>query len=181
MPWLALIVLLMMNGCYTVNRDKAFLKAIEAGDKTLIHSACHAGPTVGYDICKVREGRLIREKWVLIVPYDSRVEYGGIRIRWKDTIKTYPVKSPLVIIPFKDIIGETRWKKEHEAPLQAQVGLKVRDSNGETVWVDLLGYAFLIVLTESYHPLFIDSGNQFFETTCKIQYSTAGRSAITCK
>jgi len=178
-PIIALFMVLM--GCQTINRDKSPTTAIDAGDKSLIHSACHAGPTVGFDICKVHEGRKIKEVWKLIVPFDNRVDYGAIRVQWKNKVKTYRIKSVVVSIPFRDIIGENVWKKDHEAPIQAQVGLKLKNSNGESQWVDLLGYAFPIVLTESYKPFFMDSGDQYFETRCKIQYTTAGRSDIRCK
>lgn len=153
--------------------------ALESNDKTLVHSACKAAPSQGLDICRVLEGSTIREEWDLIVPHPDKFISGEVRIRIRDTVKTYPVTDNVVKIPWKEVLGHEIWLAEDDGPVQALGSFQYKGPQGP-VWVDILGIAFLVVLKQGYSPMPIDSGVEMSDTKCTVQYSSAGRSAILC-
>lgn len=156
------------------------VSATDAGDKTLVHSACHAAPSGGLDICRVVDGSVITEEWQLILPHDPKAgTEGTIRIRYRDNLMSIPITGPVVKIPWKEIVRSERWNPSLEGPAQAVATIKVETPHGPQ-WVDMLGIAIPIVLSRGYEPLPMDSGAEKFATDCKVQYTTAGRSAITC-
>lgn len=174
----ALLFAIFCGGCKAIVIDTS-MQAIAANDKTLIHSACHAAPGQGLDVCRVVEGAPIEQKWVMVVPHAPKFIAGEIRVRYKDVVKTYPVTSDVVIVPWKDFIGHETWQLDDEAPAQALGVFRYEGETGE-VFVDVLGMAYLIVLQKGYSPMPIDSGLSAWKTKCEIAYSTAGRSAIRC-
>lgn len=179
LPLLAIAVVLL--GCTALVIDTS-PSAFASNDKTLVMSACAAQPVQGLDVCRVVAGSRISQKWVLVVPNSKEVVAGELRIRYRDSVLTYNLapKQHTIEIPWRDIVGRDTWRLEDEAPAQVTGAVRFKTKTGEG-WTDVLGIAFPIVLKEGYTPMPIDSGNAAWMTTCRVQYSTAGRSAIECK
>lgn len=156
------------------------IKAVEAGDLTLIHSACESVPGRGVDVCRVKEGQPIEASWILIIPEGRRILGGEIKVFWKDIVKSYAVAGSVVTIPWKDIIGQEVWDMEHRSQALALGEIRYKTNEGLEETVAVRGQAVILVLKDGYSPLPIDSGLAAFSTTCKVEYSTSGRSAIKC-
>lgn len=170
--------LLVFNSCDVVLDQSAL--AIDAQDQTLVHTACKAAPSGGLDICRVVQGTIISEEWILIVPHVDKFISGELQITFKDQIKTYSINDSVIHIPWSDIVGHTTWGLDDSVPVQALGRFQYEGKTGP-IFIDILGTAFLLVLKQGYAPLSIDSGAQMSSQDCKIQYSSAGRSAINCK
>lgn len=173
-------ILLLLCSCTTMKKDSS-PKAVASNDMTLVHSACSSAPSQGLDICRVVQGAAITQSWIMILPVKRGLRSGEIRVRYKDSLRTFPINpdTAVFILPWREIIGHDEWALEDEAPAQALAKLEFEDFPGLT-YVDIMGVAFVVVLKRGYSPMPIDSGAEYFTTDCKIEYSTAGRSAILC-
>lgn len=169
----------LLTGCNGMPIDPS-TTAVAANDQTLITSACHAAPSQGVDVCRVKEGATISEKIVFIVPWTKDSDWGQISLRYKDRVITYPVEGVKIEIPWSDVVEAEKWSLEVEAPVQARAAIRYKTDTG-AVFVDLLGYVFPVVLRQGYDPLPMDSGVEAFQNTCRVQYTSAGRSAIECR
>lgn len=176
-----LLAAALLSGCKALVLDPA-PAAFASNDKTLVMSACAAQPVQGLDVCRVVAGSPISQKWVLVVPNSREVLAGELRVRYRDTVLSYNVgpKQHTVEIPWRDLVGRDTWQLEDESPAQVTGHVRFETRTGEA-YTDVLGIAFPIVLAEGYTPMPIDSGNAAWMTTCRVQYSTKGRSAIECK
>lgn len=170
--------LLLLAGCKAVPIDPS-IPAAQAGDLTMVFAACGAVPSRGLDICRVVEKGEAAEVMRIVMPKDKRVT-GEIRVRYKGVVKSYPVTGSVVQIPLRDVIGKERYEREDQGIIQMTGSLRAELPDGVR-FTDVLGYAFLVVLGEGYTPMPIDSGNAAWGSTCRVQYSTAGRSALECK
>lgn len=179
-PNLFTCALLLLSSCTSFRKDSS-PKAIDSGDKTLVHSACSSAPSQGLDICRVVQGAAISQSWIMILPVRKGLRSGEVRVRYKDQLKTYAINpdTAVFILPWREIIGHDVWELSDEAPAQALAKLEYENFPGLT-FVDIMGVAFVVVLKRGYSPMPIDSGAEYFTTDCKIEYSTAGRSAILC-
>lgn len=157
------------------------IKAIDAMDLTLAMSACNAMPGLGADICHVKEGATISATWKIIMPKSPKLLGGEINVYYKDISKSYALTGSVVEIPWKDLVGHDTWELEDEGEALALAQIRFKDPQGIISVVRAKGLAILLVTKTGYDLLPIDSGFEAFSTTCRIQYSTAGRSAISCK
>lgn len=171
--------LLFLTACATITMDTS-IPSVNAGDVTLI-SACDAMPGRGADICRFKDGMIISSSWKLLVPNGDGVKSGYVVITYKDVTKQYPISGPVVEIPLKDIIGQDTWNKDRDSfqivQARARVIYKGITTDEE---VQVRGFALIVVTDTAYDPIPIDSGLNTFNTNCKIQYTTAGRSALQC-
>lgn len=177
---LALIVLIsnQMACASTVVVDRS-PQAIESGDYTLAMSACSAMPGLGADVCHVKEGQNIDASWRLIMPNGTKG--GQIDVYYRDISKSYPILSTIVEVPLKDLIGSDVWKRDYDGEMLALAQVRYIDPQGIEQVARARGMLFLIVTAVGYDPLAIDSGFAATKTRCDIYYSTAGRSAMSCK
>ena len=179
MKRLALIALMsILPGCQTVI-DRS-IRAVDAADLTLV-GGCSAMPGRGADICRFKEGQSISSSWNLVVPAGERELLGGeVVIYGLDQPKTFPVKDKVVVIPWRDIFGDESWKTSHAGVLTALAQIRWKTPEGiEEIW-NAKGVAIVLVLKQGYDEIPIDSGFSAWGTKCKVQYSTAGRSALEC-
>ena len=179
MKILWLVPLSFVLACSTLVIDPS-MSAVEANDYTLMQSICEAAPGRGVDVCRAKEGTLISSDWVIVLPNGSRVKGGEVTVQYRDLTKVYPITGPSISIPLKDLMGHDSWKKEDEGT--AVVWAKVIFDSGTGLDSFIArGFGFFIVTDSSYDPMPIDSGFSAFQTDCKFQYSTSGRSASKCK
>lgn len=160
------------------------MQAVAAGDYTLAVSACGAVPGGGMDICRVKEGAPIESSWRLIVPAKTKkqIKGGELTVYYRDISKTYTIADkPLIEIPWRDFFGAATWQRsmDGEALALAQIRYVTPEGIEELFWAR--GIAKIVVTRQGYDPLPLDSGFAAWSTTCKISYSTAGRSVVKCK
>jgi hypothetical protein len=127
----------------------------------------------------VQEGSKIDAVWTLIVPWNSRMVSGEMVIRYKDQRIPVSITGPKVEVKWADIVGRDTWRQDDDVPAQATATIRFKGKETEE-FVDLLGIAFPVVLQRGYAPLPFGSGNESWETECRVQYSSAGRSAVKC-
>lgn len=182
LPLLLAAFLLSIAGCSTVLIDPS-IQAVDAGDYTLAVSACEAAPGQGMDICRVREKAAIESSWRLFIPAGKAVLGGEVDVYYRDLHRSYAVAKGdgIIEIPWKDFFGQTTWDRSMDGEALALVALRFATPNGVEEVVKFRGIAKIVVTKEGYDRLPIDSSYGAFKTTCKIQYSTAGRSAVECK
>ena len=157
------------------------IPAVEAGDETLISSLCEAVPNGGMDVCHVKEGTAIQTGWKLVVPDGFRVDGGEVDVYYRDIHKQYGVTKNVINIPFRDFFGSTTWGPQHDGEALALVLIRYRTDQGIQEIMKFRGIAKIVVTKPGYDRMPIDSGFAAWGTTCKVQYSTAGRSALKCK
>lgn len=174
-----LVLLGAASGCHSMVIDPSML-AKAAHDQTLIVSACHAAPSQGVDVCRVKEGAAIAEKMIFVVPWTKDSDWGQMAIRYRDRDLSFPIEAATVEVSFAEVTGAETWTRAVEAPIQARASIRYKTDSG-AVFVDLIGYVFPIVLAQGYDPLPMDSGVEAFQNTCRVQYTSAGRSAIECR
>lgn len=174
-------IALLLVGCKALVVDPS-ITAAEAHDYTMVFSAgCQAVPSQGLDICRVVEGAKVAEHLRIVVPVD-KVLSCEIRVRYKGVAKSFScaANGNVALIPWRELVGGEFYERGDEGPAQLIGSARVKGPDGDR-FVDVLGYAFLVVLGKGYSPMPIDSGNQAWGTNCKVQYSTAGRSALVCR
>lgn len=176
-------VLSFAGSCSGLVIDRS-MEAVYAGDYTLAVSACGAVPGRGMDLCRVKEGADIASTWRLIVPAKSKkqVKGGEITVYYRDISKTYPIGADsLVEIPWRDFFGAAKWTRDMDGEALALAEVRYVTPDGiEEIW-RARGVAKIIVTRQGYDPLPLDSGFSAWGLTCKISYSTAGRSDVKCK
>lgn len=171
---------MLLASCHAMVIDPS-MTAIAAHDQTMIVSACHAAPSQGVDVCRVKEGARITEKMIFVVPWTKDSDWGQMSLRYRDHVLSVPVEGPTVEVSFFELLDEQEtWTRDLEAPVQARASIRYKTDTG-AVFVDLIGYVFPIVLAQGYDPLPMDSGVEAFQNTCRVQYTSAGRSAIECR
>lgn len=189
----SLAALLIIMGCAACNvvQDNS-MQAIDAGDYTLLQSIagnkdatsnCLGLPNGGYDVCRFIEGATISSSWKIIVPNGGSVVGNQIIVYFKDIQKTYSATDSTITIPFADILQSTVWSKDLDGEVTALALIQYKDNSGIIQTSHAMGIARLLILPSSYSVLPLDSGLAVWGTTikCKLEYSTAGRSAYNCK
>ncbi len=159
------------------------MSAYAAGDFSLAvasEGSCTALPGQGADICRVMDGALIQENWVVLMPFTDRIEAGTVTVRYKGQKFSYNVTGPKVTVPLREILGHDHYSLDDDGFMQIRGTLQYKGEK-TSQWVDVLGIGMLVVLQEGYSPLPVDSGYNVFNTTCQVQYATSGRSAVSCK
>lgn len=173
-----IVLVLALFGC-KVPVDPSIQAAL-AHDYTLPLSAgCETLPGRGMDICRVVEGAQVAEEITVVIPKVKAVS-GELRVRYKGVVKSYAITETITRIPWKDLLGHSNYEREDEGPASLIGSLRLKMDDGER-FTDLLGYAYLVVLGPGYSPMPIDSDSAAFGTTCRIQVSTSGRSALECE
>jgi hypothetical protein len=167
-------------GCSGLILDRS-IPAADAGDLTLAVSACEAVPSRGLDICRVKAGAPIDSSWRLVMPTGKVISGGELKVFYRDVVRTYSIQGSLVEVPWRDVMRQDTWTESLAGTALALAEIRWKDPEGiEQVW-RARGEARILVLPEGYAPMPIDSGFQTFGTKCRIQYSTAGRSAVECR
>ena len=170
-------------GCSGLIIDPS-MQAVEAGDYTLAVSACANVPGGGMDICHVRAGTKIESSWKLFLPQKKNQTLGGeVDVYYRDTHYSFGFDKNTKILEIKwsEIMDSDTWSRDMDGEALALVLLRYVDENGIEEVVKFRGIAKIIVTQEGYDRLPIDSGFHTWGSTCKIQYSTAGRGAVSCR
>lgn len=169
--WLAFLLMVLV-GCSSLPPADTSPTAISSGDLSLIETGCSPIPAKGMDICRFHNGSPVTSLWTLYVPWGADAVSGEARIKFGDKVKTYPIIDFQVLIPWTDIVGTT-WNKA--GLVQALVTVKTK-----TKVIQALGYAFIVILKEGYDPQPTSSNTSILFKTCDIEYTSAGRSRVTC-
>lgn len=189
---LLLIMVLLLVGCASTPLPiDTSQNAFASKDLTLIHS-CVSSPNneeiflaKGVDSCHFTVGDLATGRWVVMAPppkAEKNVTGGTVDLYYRDLHKSYPVVDWTVSIPFADFLGIKVWDaKFDEAIIEADLTVNWVDNVGLANVSKYRGIIILIVTQSGYEVMPIDSGNSAWGTECKVQYSTAGRSALSCK
>lgn len=176
-----LTILLLVASCSGLPVDTS-MPAAEAGDLTIALSACGAVPGRGLDLCTVSEGTRIQSSWRLILPNPGKgIRGGDITVYYRDIQRSYKITGPVLEIPWSDIMGVSHWQRGHSGQALALATIRYEDPSGLVKYVYLRGKAEILVTKAGYERMPIDSEFVAWETQCKIQYSTSGRSAVKCK
>lgn len=179
MKFLTSIILLVTVGCAQVLIDPS-VDAFNAGDFSLIHSACRSVPGRGLDSCLVTSGTPINQTWVLIVPQGPGVLGGEVDVYFRGLHRQYEINGHVVSIPWADFFESKVWASDMDGEAQALLVLAWKDSLGVDQTTKYRGLAKIVVVNPNYTRMPIDSGFTDWQSECKIQYSTSGRSAIEC-
>lgn len=175
-------MMLGLPGCRTIVDISP--AAYASGDLTLVGALsdgpCKSLPVGGADVCRVKEGAPIESIWRLVVPKEA-VNGGQVTVYYKDYSRVYPITGPVIDIPFRDIVNADKWAKSHSDVATALAEVKYMDTSGIQQTVRAEGMAIIIVLSANYDPLPMDSGQENWGLNCIVQYSSAGRSALSCK
>lgn len=164
------------------------MSAAQAGDLTLIGAMiggpCSGIPSQGADICRFKDGAPIETSWTLILP--KGIKSGQVTVYGPDSSKQYAISGTELAIPLREVFGKDRWSKAlNNEILTALAEVRYEDKEGLERIVRAEGMAIILVLPKGYEPMPLDSGFHNWETLCKksvkVQYSTAGRSALGCK
>jgi hypothetical protein len=176
-----LLLPVLLGGCKALTIDSS-IAAAEAGDLTAIFSGgCSAQPVQGFDLCRVVEGAAIQEEIRVVTPRPTQVVSGEVVIRYKGTVRSYAFKSDgVLVVPWKELIQHETYERNDAGPAQIEGTARVKGPDGEH-FVQVLGRISLLVLAKGYAPMPLDSGNQAWGATCRIQYSTSGRSSLACR
>jgi hypothetical protein len=173
----------VVTGCASgvlVDSSKA---AAQSGDLTLVMSGgCSAMPGQGADICRFVEGSPIASSWTFVLPTSKYLLSANLRIRYRDRVMSIGAPNGNVIsIKWADIVGHSTWLASDDGLAQVTGTLQFKSPNSTAEYADVLGIALLVILSPGYSPMPIDSGHQATSNVCTIEYSTAGRSAISCR
>lgn len=175
------LLCVLLAACSTVAVVDTSPDAIKSGDYSLIHSVCGAAPGRGLDVCLVSDGTPIDSVWRLVVPSGKSVIAGELDVYYRDIHKSYPISGSVVEIPWKDFFGVDLWSADFDGEVMALLVVRWKDATGIEQVTKFRGLAKIIVTSKGYERLPIDSGVAQWQTTCKIDYTTAGRSALSCK
>ena len=184
-----IVIVCALAGCSELVIDRSG-PAFAAGDMTLVSSCTSApGPTMGLaggvDSCQFTVGDTVSGNWVLISPPPKsaqNVTGGTVDVYYKDQHKSYPVSGWTIPISFSDFLGITTWSSAYdEGIIEALVTINWVDNTGVDQVTQFRGIAVLLVTAQGYNRMPIDSGNSAWGTTCKVQASTAGRTAFKCQ
>jgi len=165
--------------------------AYAAGDWTLVGALsdgpCKSLPVGGADLCRFKDGAGVESILRLFIPNTKGLSRenkisGEAVVYYRDFSKAYPIPADAktLDIDLKDFVGPT-WEKTDGDVMTTLATLKFTDSESVERTVQAEHVAQLIVLSKDYDPLPLDSGSQNWGTTCEIQYSTSGRSVVSCK
>lgn len=174
---------LLLLGCATPPKPDAGMPAVEAGDYTLVMGtsggSCQALGGRGADICRVTEGAAVDDGWLIVLPMADQLVGGEVIARYRGVKRSYAVNGPLLRIPFRDLLDHDHYSLTDDGLMQILGSLEYR---GAVVnqFLDVLGLGFLVVLRQGYNPLPADSGATAFHTSCRVGYTTAGRSELQC-
>jgi hypothetical protein len=184
--WYSALILLLitcLGSCSTMVVDMS-MGAFAAGDYTLLGSACEAAIGGGLDICRVTEGTQISSAWTLIVPKPGKavgVTGGEVDVYYRDIHKSYAVTDWVLQIPWADFFGSSFWLSDMDGEVLALLTLNWTDAAGIHQVTQARGFAKIVVMKSGYARIPMDSGQAAWGTKCKIQVSTAGRSAVKCQ
>ena len=178
---LAVFLLLATFGCKSIQIDPS-TNALASGDLTLFVGASNALPGQGGDIYRVAEGSAISGTILLVLPNRANVTSGEISVMKADgTEKPYSWTGASIEIP---------WTDQFDHPIFEHGDGQLLKVTGTVTWSDLSGHGgltsvegliLLVVLAPGYNPMPIDSGVNAWQTSCTYQFSTAGRTAVSCK
>ena len=174
-----LLIMLALSACVTPHDPS--MPAIMANDLTIMTSSCEAMPGRGADICRVTEGAPISSSWKIVLPSDSRLNGGEINVYYKDITRSYPINDVVTHIAWRDLIGHDVWEASDSSQALALASIRYKDNEGIETVVRGKGLAIIQVLKQGYSVMPLDSGFEAFQTRCDISYSTAGRSALSCR
>jgi len=177
------LLFLLQGGCVSKVVDYS-MQAAEAGDRTLIVNACGAVSQAGV-VCLLKENTEIESSVQFLVPFGDRISDGELTIWYMDMApKNYPITSSVVTIDLKDFFKESKWSTSHSGELTAVARVRYEDSEGIKKEIKTLGFVRLFILKEAYAGTMpFGSGYHAWESNynCSVQWSTSGRSAISCE
>lgn len=174
-----LLVIISVVGCSGVSIDPG-PDALASNAVTLAVSSCDGYIMSGLGKCTAVEGSPIQSVWRVIVPIQGDLLTGELAVKFRDIIKTYAIRTQVVEVPWKDFFTGPNWSLSDSGVATATATIRWKDPTGLEKIVQAKGHVFLSVEARDYVGMPIDSGFQAWETTCRIQYSVKGRSAIQC-
>lgn len=136
------------------------------------------------DICRLMAGAPITGAWILVIPHGHTTLAGQLTVYYQDQQKTYavPVGASTLTIPWADFLPDHKiWTQDLGGIAMALLTLQYKDGNGVIETAKFRGMAYLEILPPGYTRLPIGAQETAWKTTCQIEYTTAGRSAISCK
>lgn len=108
------------------------------------------------------------------MPYVAGAKKAELRIRRGDQVKVYPLTDYFIDVPWKDIFG-TDWQSADAGLVQALGTVTYSDHI-----IQMLGYAFIVILKPGYDPTPVDSSVSLLHMNCIAEASDAGRSRVLC-
>lgn len=177
---LALSLLLVFTACKSFPIDTSAMAA-QSGDTTLVLSADSAIPKQGIDVLRVPESSEVHQKMTIVLPFVQNFVSGEVTLRYRDRVITRTLSAPVLQVEWRDIVDDLLWHKSYTGVVQITAQVQYTDGTSDAKFVDILGYSFIRVLAKGYAPLPVGSKEAAWSGTCKVQYSTSGRSSLECK
>jgi len=178
--WLGAAVVLAMASCAHYVADP-FPSAIGSNDLTLVIRGCDGPISSGIGICRPTAGTAVNASWQAILPNAPGIIYDGqLSVQANGITKTYGITGSVVDVPLVDFFGPT-WQIGDNVIMNATATMKVMPPTGIQTILQVEGQVFVRTLDPKYQSMPIDSGYQSWEGVCIVQYSSSGRSAVSCK
>lgn len=157
--------------------------AVASNDFTLAMKVCDGPLYSGIGVCRVTEGTPVSgEMHLILPPVSGRVKGGEIVVYMRSGQKSFAIPdNGIVIVQMVDLFGPKNWSKNDTSIGNVNASLRVKDDAGIEKIVQAEGQFWVRVTAPGYAPLPIDSGYVMWGTTCVVQYSSSGRSAVLCK
>jgi hypothetical protein len=116
----------------------------------------------------------------MVLPISGSVT-GEVDVYYRDLHKTYAIGRSILEIPWRDFFGQDKWTSDLDGEALALDIVRWVDSAGIVRETKYRGIAKIVVTKPGYERMPMDSGQHQWQTTCRIQYSTSGRSALKCQ
>jgi hypothetical protein len=171
-------------GCAHAPVEDLSSDAAASNDLTLVSSACQAAPGQGLDICRVNEGAAVAGDWLLVIPQGATTLGGELSADFRGVTQTYavPPGAKTYSLPWRTFFsGEPVWTEPMGGIVMALLSLQWVDRQGVRQTTNFRGMVFLEVLKAGYSKLPIGSALKAWHSTCQIDYTTAGRSSVSCR
>lgn len=178
----ACTTILVLFGCSNLVVDPS-PSAVASNDLTLAIKACDGPLYAGFGVCRVKEGTQIASAWNIVLPKVEGIISGGeVVVRLRDVVKTYGIpKDGIVTVPMTDLYGSKTWEKDDTSIANATAKIRVEQNDGLETVVQAEGQVLIRVLAKDYEPMPLDSGFATWKARCVVNYSSAGRSAVSCE
>ena len=173
-----LILILSACACVAPKQDPA-PQASVSGDPTLYVSAeSETLPGRGADILRVQAGSPVQQSALVVLPDHSQISSGTVDVEVAGVHKGYTWSGTTLTFAWSDFFGPT-WVQGSSTVAKITGSIEYTKPVG-TGFFDIEGFVFIVVYDTGYTPLPVDSGYEAWTSSCQVQMTTSGRTALKC-
>lgn len=171
-------MVLVLAGCKDVIIDPS-PNAMASGDITLAFTAGQNPVRQGVDVFRVTEGETTFGEMQIVAPQMPELIAGELSVRYKGRGLQKNFSGRVIRISWRELVGRETFDLNDDGIVQ-MVGRAQWNAPDGPRWIDVQGYAFLIVLRKGYSPVPLNSGLEADKQSCAVDYTSSGRSAVSC-